>query len=216
MTFETRTQPHESRTIDSRDEILKAAMRLFAQRGYHETSMSEVAREARVSKALIFWHFKTKEELFMAVLNRQLEPYFIDFNEEAGKLDERTQVERLVEAYLAFVRENAASVRFFISQLLHSESPPDNLGGQVLKPYEGYRDLLVDLLRRAQAKGLCASGFAPELVASLLLATLNGFLVGYLFLGGPPIELRGAVAMLAKCLLGEGAHSPAGEGQAVA
>src|ERR1700682_3742819 len=57
---------------DSRDEILKAGMRLFASRGFHETSMSEVAREARVSKALIFWHFKTKEELFVAVLNRLL------------------------------------------------------------------------------------------------------------------------------------------------
>ncbi len=53
---EARTQSQ-----DSRDEILKAAMQLFANRGFHETSMSEVAREARVSKALIFWHFKTKE-----------------------------------------------------------------------------------------------------------------------------------------------------------
>jgi len=44
---------------DSRDEILKSATNLFAGRGFHETSMSEVAREARVSKALIFWHFKT-------------------------------------------------------------------------------------------------------------------------------------------------------------
>ena len=74
---------------DSRDEILKAAMQLFANRGFHETSMSEVAREARVSKALIFWHFKTKEELFVAVLNRLLEPYFIDFAEEAAAMDER-------------------------------------------------------------------------------------------------------------------------------
>jgi AcrR family transcriptional regulator len=64
---------------ESRDDILKAAMQLFAGRGFHETSMAEVAREAKVSKALIFWHFKTKEELFLAVLSRLLEPYYIDF-----------------------------------------------------------------------------------------------------------------------------------------
>ena len=81
---------------DSRDEIMKASMQLFANRGFHETSMSEVAREAQVSKALIFWHFKTKEELFVAVLNRLLEPYFIDFAEEAAAMDERAQIERLV------------------------------------------------------------------------------------------------------------------------
>jgi AcrR family transcriptional regulator len=50
--------PH-NQSQDSRDEILKAAIELFANRGFHETSMSEVAREAKVSKALIFWHFKT-------------------------------------------------------------------------------------------------------------------------------------------------------------
>ena len=117
----------ESRSIspekpqDSRDEILKAGIRLFARRGFHETSMSEVARDAKVSKALIFWHFKTKEELFLAVLNRLLEPYFIDFAEEVGALDERAQLRKLVESYLLFVRDNAASVRFFLGQMLHGE-----------------------------------------------------------------------------------------------
>src|SRR3984885_2526583 len=92
---------------DSRDEILKAAMQLFAGRGFHETSMAEVAREAKVSKALIFWHFKTKEELFLAVLSRLLEPYYIDFAQESRELDERAQVQRLIQSYLVFVRENA-------------------------------------------------------------------------------------------------------------
>ena len=89
---QAKVSSHETQAQDSRDEILKAAIHLFASRGFHETSMSEVAREAKVSKALIFWHFKTKEELFLAVLNRLLEPYFIDFAEEAAALDERAQI----------------------------------------------------------------------------------------------------------------------------
>src|ERR1700752_2300762 len=115
---EIRVGVTETRTAsqDSRDEILKAAMQLFANHGFHETSMSEVAREARVSKALIFWHFKTKEELFVAVLTRLLEPYFIDFAEEAAAMDERAQILKLVESYLSFVRDNASSVRFFLAQ----------------------------------------------------------------------------------------------------
>src|SRR5215472_666277 len=83
---ESRSGSSESRAQDSREEILKAATDLFATRGFHETSMAEVARVARVSKALIFWHFKSKEELFVAVLGKLLEPYVIDFAEEAGAL----------------------------------------------------------------------------------------------------------------------------------
>src|ERR1022692_1175821 len=183
-----------TRSQDSRDEILKAAMQLFANRGFHETSMSEVARSAGVSKALIFWHFKTKEELFMAVLNRLLEPYFIDFTEEAGALDEKSQLLRLIELYLLFVRDNASSIRFFVAQLLHDEKLSDGLTNQVLELYEGYRNLLVDLIGRAQEKRLCKNDFPPEAAASFLLSMLNGLLIGFLFTGDKGFDLKGAIA----------------------
>jgi AcrR family transcriptional regulator len=206
----------QEKSPDSRDEILQAAIRLFARRGFHETSMSEVAREARVSKALIFWHFKTKEELFLAVLNRLLEPYFIDFAEEVGALDERAQLRKLVQGYLLFVRDNAASVRFFLGQLLHGEKVPEELSAQVMKLYEGYRELMIDIIRRAQDKQLCARDIAPEAAARFMLAALNGSLIGFLFTGGTAAELESAVAMIENWLFREAEPRPAESGKAVA
>jgi AcrR family transcriptional regulator len=197
------TTAPETRAQDSRDEILKAAMRLFAIRGFHETSMAEVARGASVSKALIFWHFKTKEELFMAVLNRLLEPYFIDFTEEASALDEKAQILRLIELYLQFVRENASSIRFFVARLLHDEKLSDGLTSQVLEIYGGYRTLLVDLIGRAQEKRLCGRDFPPQTAASFLLSTLNGLLMGFLFSSENDLNLDGARAMLRHWLFGD-------------
>ena len=192
---------------DSRDEILRAAMLLFANRGFHETSMSEVARAARVSKALIFWHFKTKEELFVAVLNRLLEPYFIDFTEEAAAMDERAQILKLVESYLAFVRDNASSVRFFIAQMLHDQRLFGSLNEQVLKLYSGYRTMLVELIASAQQKGICPRRTAPESAAAFLLSALNGLLIEYLFMGANAIDPEGAVAMVSEWLFGPPAPS---------
>jgi AcrR family transcriptional regulator len=202
---------------DSRDEILKAAIRLFARRGFHETSMSEVAREAKVSKALIFWHFKTKEELFLAVLNRLLEPYFIDFAEEVGALDERAQFRKLVQSYLLFVRDNGASVRFFLGQLLHGEKVPEELGVQVMKLYDGYRGLMIDVIRRAQDKHMCSRDITPEAAVSFMMSALNGSLIGFLFTGGPPTDLDSAAGMLESWLFRDPTPSPAAEsGKAVA
>lgn len=194
----------ETRAQDSRDVILSAAIRLFAVRGFHETSMSEVARAAGVSKALIFWHFKTKEELFMAVLNRLLEPYFIDFAEEAGALDEKAQLLRLIELYLLFVRDNASSIRFFVAQLLHDEKLSDGLTGQVLQLYEGYRTLLADLIGRMQEQHLCRSDFSPQATTSFLLSMLNGLLIGFLFMGDQGVDLKGAMEMMRNWLFGNG------------
>jgi AcrR family transcriptional regulator len=197
----------ETHAQDSRDEILKAAMHLFANRGFHETSMSEVAREARVSKALIFWHFKTKEELFLAVLNRLLEPYFIDFAEEAAQLDERQQTLKLVEFYLLFVRDNASSVRFFLAQLLREQKISDALGEQVMKLYSSYRAMLVDLITQARAKGLCETGLSPETAAAFIVSALNGLLIEFLFMGGSTVNPESAMAMVDEWLF-RGSHKP--------
>ncbi len=194
---------------DSRDEILKAAMHLFANRGFHETSMSEVAREARVSKALIFWHFKTKEELFVAVLNRLLEPYFIDFAEEAAAMDERAQIQKLVEFYLLFVRDNASSVRFFLAQMLHDQHLSESLNEQVLKLYRGYRAMLVELIANAQQKGVCTRRFEPEAAAGFLLSALNGLLIENLFMGATAVDPEGAMTMVGEWLFGDSTEIPA-------
>jgi AcrR family transcriptional regulator len=162
-----------------------------------------VARVAGVSKALIFWHFKSKEELFVAVLGKLLQPYVIDFAEEAGILDEKDQLLKLIESYLLFVSENASSIRFFVAQILHDERAKDSLSKQVLELYEGYRTLVTDLIGRAQANGTCVCQFPAPAAAAFLLATLNGFLLGHLFLGGQPIDVETCMNMLRQWLLGD-------------
>lgn len=54
--------------ISARGRILAAAERLFAERGFDHTSTALVAAEARVPQGLIFYHFKTKMELLLAVI----------------------------------------------------------------------------------------------------------------------------------------------------
>jgi AcrR family transcriptional regulator len=186
-------------TQESRDEILRAASRLFANRGFHEASMSEVARQARVSKALIFWHFKSKEELFVAVIKRLLEPFTIDFAQEAQELDEREQIKRLIELYIQFVRDYTGSVRFFISRLLREDPEqkgPASFTAQIRGLYENYRNLLVELIRRGQEKGVCSRRLDAESAATFLLSTLNGLLVDVLFVRTPQPDLRDILTTL--------------------
>ena len=54
--------------LPARGRILAAAERLFAERGFDHTSTALVAAEARVPQGLIFYHFKTKMELLLAVI----------------------------------------------------------------------------------------------------------------------------------------------------
>ena len=59
-------------TIPTQDEkvqqIRYAAYRCFKNRGYHETTVDSICREAGVSKGAFYWYFKSKQEVFLAIL----------------------------------------------------------------------------------------------------------------------------------------------------
>jgi AcrR family transcriptional regulator len=71
-----------SRTNPKRDRILDSAEHLFARKGYHGTSIREIARGAKVDVALVSYHVGRKNELFEAVLFRRAEV----LNEERAQL----------------------------------------------------------------------------------------------------------------------------------
>lgn len=64
----------QRRKEDRPAEITEAAMQTFAEKGYAATRVEEVARRAGVSKGLLYLYFKTKEELFKAVIRSFVSP----------------------------------------------------------------------------------------------------------------------------------------------
>ena len=57
--------------VEKRDIILKVAQNLFARYGLKKTTVDEIARDARVSKGTIYHYFKSKEDIFSAVVERE-------------------------------------------------------------------------------------------------------------------------------------------------
>ena len=66
----TRRDEQRART---RRELLDAAARVFAERGYHVTSVDQVAEAAGFTKGAVYSNFTSKEELFLALLDRQID-----------------------------------------------------------------------------------------------------------------------------------------------
>src|SRR4051794_13248429 len=57
----------EERREETRAELVEAAARVFARRGFHGASIDQIAREAGYSTGAIYWHFEGKDDLFLAV-----------------------------------------------------------------------------------------------------------------------------------------------------
>jgi AcrR family transcriptional regulator len=68
-----RTRAARARGREPRDELLNAALRVFARRGYREAGVDEIATEAGYSKGALYWHFSGKEELLLALLDERID-----------------------------------------------------------------------------------------------------------------------------------------------
>jgi AcrR family transcriptional regulator len=101
-------------------EIVAAAFEEFAANGYAATRLEDVASRARVSKGLPYLYFKTKEELFKAVVRSVITSHFDVIREEMERTD--LPVEAFLKGpFLTFIQELVCSKRAFIARLLIAE-----------------------------------------------------------------------------------------------
>jgi AcrR family transcriptional regulator len=71
---------------DTREKILQAAFDVLAREGYENTSIKAIAEQARVAQGLVHYHFKSKEQLVLAVLAYVCEKVEVKVEGEAGAL----------------------------------------------------------------------------------------------------------------------------------
>lgn len=62
---------HNQQELSTREKILEAAKKLFSENGYHNTSMSAIAREADLGKGTLYWHFDSKNDLFKELFKKE-------------------------------------------------------------------------------------------------------------------------------------------------
>src|SRR5437763_2452133 len=68
-----RTRAARAEGREARDELLAAALQVFARRGYQQAGVDEIAAAAGYSKGALYWHFSGKEELLMALLEERID-----------------------------------------------------------------------------------------------------------------------------------------------
>lgn len=87
--------------MTKKDTILLAGTRLFAEKGFSDTSMAELAEINNIASATIFYHFKNKEELFLAVL-KNVKNEIIQSFEEYFKTKKFESGLEMVEGVISF------------------------------------------------------------------------------------------------------------------
>ncbi len=145
--------PAPAADASARARILTAAFELFQQSGYEGTSMTRIARAAKMTPAAIYWHFPSKQTLLAEMLKQMYENSFAEL--EASVRPEGTATERLGDYVRAYIRIQLKDVgerrNHSYSALASSLNEEEQRElGRLSRPYI---ELMRDILRQGIASG---------------------------------------------------------------
>lgn len=172
MSPRTKEQVEEIRNR-SMQQILEAALDLFAHQGYHNTTISQIAKRAGVSKGLIYNYFSSKEDLVGGIIKQAM-----DTGEEImstmkdPSLDPYEAVDRSIDEIFDLVQENPTYWKLLMSLSFQEEIL---MQFEPLLRKQEFKNLehLTELLGRIGAKN-------PQMEAMYLSALLDGILLHYI------------------------------------
>ena len=178
---------HRETTIEPRQEILRAAARLFQQQGYDATSMNDVASALRLSKGGLYHHFQSKDEILFHILSHAMditEERVINVVRKVEGAEERLRT--LIRLHIEVVL--SAEDRE-ITVMLHENHPlPPALRRKINGRKKDYVHFVENLIADVHRQRNSSSPVTPRAAAFALLGMINWIYQWY----KPEGELTGA------------------------
>ena len=172
---ESRTRGPRMARAERRTQLLAVALDLFATEGFHHVSMDDIADRAEVSKPVLYRHFPSKLDLYLAVVDQQGAHLLAAVERavapiEAGPVargEGRAVVAAVVEAYLTFVQvAGESSTLLFESDVTHDSQVRGRVEHATAEATRRIADVLATVTGRGREDA--------DVLAAALVATAQG------------------------------------------
>ncbi len=184
---------------DKRERILRAAIKVFARKGFYATRVSEIAKAAGVADGTIYLYFKNKDAVLVSI-----------FEDRIGKLIEvlRAEIEKAegVEAKIRTIIELQLGLLEGQRDLAEVITVNLRQSSRLLKQYAApmfreYLEVIAAVFREGQKSGDVRSGLSPLIMARGLWGELDGIALTWALADGEPSNLRKAAHQYADAYL---------------
>lgn len=171
-----------------REQILSVATEMFGNSGFRGVSVADIANRVGISQPGLLHHFKTKEELLIAALQRR------DV-ESSGHVEEAFRDSSVVDAVVSLCRHNMAnpeSVRLFAVESAESLEPGHPAHEFFRDRYARVRASMAERVRKDQELGRLPAELEPAEFAAEMIAIMDGLQVQWLL--DPSFDMAGVLA----------------------
>jgi AcrR family transcriptional regulator len=196
LTQPRRRPTQAERRARTRAQLLKAAGRVFARRGFQGATLDEIAEEAGLSKGALYYNFDSKDQLFLSLLEQRIRERLADTARVFGP-DAASQARAAGTAFLLRLERDPRWTPLFFEFVAYAARRP-KVRAAFARWMRDTRDQLAELIEeRLDQLGL-TSPMPPRELAIVISALANGMLIERLFdPNGADVDLLArAVAVL--------------------
>jgi AcrR family transcriptional regulator len=165
-----------------RSDILNAAERVFAAKGYHKATIQDIAGEAQYAVGTIYQYFEDKEVLYLDLIEGKITGLMSAVKKEVDKTeDAKEKIEVLVRQHLMYFEENQDFFRIYFSERGGLRwAMKDRISRSSVDKFVKYLDYIAELLKEAQEKSLVRKDLETERLAYVLASMLNAVVIPWL------------------------------------
>jgi AcrR family transcriptional regulator len=157
-----------------RDSILRAALGVFAEKGFSFTKISDIATAAGLSHGLVYHYFPSKEAIFATLIEEMVDQFEEDLDEEGATACER--LERTLETSFGRMQESPEAMQLMTQAMLIG-GLPGPLRACAFERAQEVIDRMVALVRECQEEGDVVDGVDAEQLTSVLTCVMRGMSV---------------------------------------
>ncbi len=182
-----------------RREILEAAKKVFAKKGFAAATVDEIAREAEFSKGAIYFYFNSKEDLFLSLIQQITSELEEKIKKIVGKSgDTENKIESLIETHLSFFERDKEFFQIMASEHPRLEAESENrLKEELRERYLRYLDVFEEVMKDGISKGMLKD-INPLILATALMGIIHSFTTQWILLGrkDPLLEMKSVILEL--------------------
>ena len=160
----------------TREGILEAAARIFSEKGFHATSMQDIADAVNLQKASLYHHFSSKQEILVDILDHALD--LINSRLEFVLSQSLSPGEKLRQAMVSYFQTIAENQNLAAVLLLELKSLDPELKARQASRMEKFEGLWRDLIREGKQQGVF-NDVDPSLTGRAILGVMNWTVTWY-------------------------------------
>jgi AcrR family transcriptional regulator len=134
-------------------EIIDGAMKLFAQYGYHSTSLNDVASKIGVTKATLYYYFRSKEEIMRAILERSMDRMDKAMDLDKSSMSPKDKLRQFIQYHIIYGSDGAELAKITFDQV---NAFPKRMRAALTNKEKKVDALLQNILQQGIADGSIA------------------------------------------------------------